>query len=138
MAFEVEKQRNGIYELVERLNLQTRSNTMKCAGIGGGAYNDNHKILRQKWYQVTNKMLSSDNLRELVDFSARQVVEDLDRLRFDSFPEMLENVFVCKIRFNPFIKKNEILTRGNRPENHLYGWYLERWHLFYAKREARL
>ena len=79
MAFEVEKQRNGIYELVEDLKLQTHSNTMKCAGIGGGAYDEYHKILRQKWYQVTNKMLSSDNLRELVDFSARQVVEDLDR-----------------------------------------------------------
>ena len=79
MAFEVEKQRNGIYELVEDLKLQTHSNSMKCAGIGGGAYDEYHKILRQKWYQVTNKMLSSDNLRELVDFSARQVVEDLDR-----------------------------------------------------------
>ena len=79
LAFEVVKERHGVHRLVENLQLETSNNSLNDHGISGGTYDRNHKILRQKWYQVTNKMLSSDSLRELVDFSARQVVEDLAR-----------------------------------------------------------
>ena len=79
LGFEAVKERHGVHRLVENLQLETSHNSLNGHGIGGGIYDENHKILRQKWYQVTNKMLSSDSLRELVDFSARQVVEDLAR-----------------------------------------------------------
>ena len=52
---------------------------MQSSGVGGGAYNQNHKVLRQRWYQATTKLMSSDNLHELVDFSARQIVENIER-----------------------------------------------------------
>ena len=75
---EVEKERNGIHQLVNRLQLQTHQNTMRNMGVAGGAYDKNHKILRQRWYQATTRLMSSDQLHQLVDFSARQIVENIE------------------------------------------------------------
>ena len=75
---EFEKERNGIHELVNRLDLQTHQNTMRNMGVAGGAYDKNHKVLRQRWYQATTRLMSSDQLHQLVDFSARQIVENIE------------------------------------------------------------
>ena len=68
----------GIHEMVDEMKLQTRHNTMGNSGIGHGQYDQNHKILRKRWYEATTKLLSNDGLNELVDFSARQIVENLE------------------------------------------------------------
>ena len=34
--------------------------------------------MRKRWYEATTKLLSNDGLNELVDFSARQIVENLE------------------------------------------------------------
>ena len=54
--FENEKIRHGIHDLVDQLQLQTHHNLQRNSGIAGGAYDHNHKVLRQRWYQATTKL----------------------------------------------------------------------------------
>ena len=68
----------GIHDMVDEMQLQTRHNTMGNCGIAHGEYDQNHKILRKRWYETTTKLLSNEGLNELVDFSARQIVENLE------------------------------------------------------------
>ena len=64
--------------MVERLELETHHNTLTNGGIAAGGFDHNHKVLRQRWYQATTKLMSTDNLHELVDFAARQIVENIE------------------------------------------------------------
>ena len=68
----------GIQELIDEMQLKTRHNTMGNSGIAHGEYDRNHKILRKRWYEATTKLLSNEGLNELIDFSARQIVENLE------------------------------------------------------------
>ena len=68
----------GIHGMVDEMQLQTRHNTMGNSGIAHGEYDQNHKILRKRWYEATTKLLSNEGLNELVDFSARQIIENLE------------------------------------------------------------
>ena len=64
--------------MVDKLELDTHHNTVVNGGISSGGLDNNHKVLRQRWYQATTKLLSNDSLHELVDFSARQIVENIE------------------------------------------------------------
>ena len=66
-------------QLVKSLNLGAHHNTLKNTGVGGGEYDHNHRTLRQRWHQTTTKLMTTDHLHELVNFSARQLVENVEK-----------------------------------------------------------
>ena len=99
---EVEKRRFGIQNLVEKLQLSTRANTLKAGGVALCAYDENYRLLRQKWH-LAEKILSGDKMHELVDFTAREVIQDLERevLTVFSRSRSSEYLFYRKMKVSP-------------------------------------
>ena len=81
----------GIHEMVDKMQLQTRHNTMGNSGIGHGQYDQNHKILRKRWHEATKKLLSNDDLIELVDSSAHQIIENRELEMAKIRPELIQS-----------------------------------------------